>query len=124
MSMPIPQQLVDTLVAAVEEVFGTMVFRDVQARPHLTETPRSRQAQIVATVAFAGHRRGAVSFHSTTATARGIAGAMLGIAPHQVNGEMPDAIGEIANMIAGTFRTKLAAFEPACAISVPSVTMG
>ena len=32
--------------------------------------------------------------------------------------------GEVANMIAGCFRTKLAAIEPASAIAVPTVTVG
>ena len=49
---------------------------------------------------------------------------MLGMPPETLNGEMPDAIGEIANMIAGAFRTKLAASEPASAIAVPTVTIG
>lgn len=122
--MQIPTQLTDTLISSVEDVFNTMVFQSVSASSAVAEVPRLKQTNIVATVAFAGHRRGAVSFHSSADTAKGIAGAMLGIPAAEVNGELPDAIGEIANMIAGTFRTKLASFEPACAISVPTVTMG
>jgi chemotaxis protein CheX len=49
---------------------------------------------------------------------------MLGIPAADVNGEMPDAIGEITNMIAGTFRTKMAASGPRWAISIPTVTIG
>ncbi|HXT70712.1 MAG TPA: chemotaxis protein CheX [Vicinamibacterales bacterium] len=124
MPSPIPTQLVDTLTTSVEDVFTTMVFQPVQPGGVVGEVPRLKQTNIVATVAFAGHRRGAVSFHSSADCAKDIAGSMLGITPAEINGELPDAIGEIANMIAGTFRTKLAAFEPACAISVPTVTMG
>jgi chemotaxis protein CheX len=124
MPTPIPTELVDTLTSSVQDVFNTMVFQAVEAGALTGEVPRQKQTNIVATVAFAGHRRGAVSFHSSAEVAKDIAGAMLGIPSTQVNGELPDAIGEIANMIAGTFRTKLASFEPACAISVPTVTMG
>jgi len=49
---------------------------------------------------------------------------MLGIPAAQINGEMPDAIGEITNMIAGTFRTRMAASGSRWAISVPTVTVG
>ncbi len=37
---------------------------------------------------------------------------------------MADAIGEVTNMIAGSFRTKMAAQGQAWAISVPTVTVG
>ena len=64
---------------------------------------------VVATVAFAGHRRGLVSIHSSIDAARSIACAMLGIPEEEITGEIPDAMGEVANMVAGTFRNKLAA---------------
>ena len=35
---------------------------------------------------------------------------------------MADAIGEVTNMIAGSFRTRMAAFQDAWAITVPTVT--
>ena len=54
--------------------------------------------------------------------ARDFTSAMLGI---EVDEEgLPDAVGEITNMIAGAFRTRMAAFQDAWAISVPTVTVG
>jgi chemotaxis protein CheX len=38
--------------------------------------------------------------------------------------EIADAIGEITNMIAGSFRTRMATDGDAWAISIPTVTMG
>lgn len=122
--MDIPEQVLGQLVVATEEVFETMVFRPVTARPPMDGAAALPPSNVVATVAFAGHRRGLVAFHSSLGAACEIAGAMLGVPAETVNGDMPDAIGEIANMIAGSFRTKLAASEPASAISVPTVTIG
>ena len=121
--MRIPDAIVTPLLSATEEVFGTMLAISlVREAPVESSTPVP--ANVVATVAFAGHRRGLVVFYSSMDAAREIAGAMLGIPPDTVNGEVPDAIGEIANMVAGTFRNRLAAFEPASAIAVPTVTVG
>ena len=121
--MRIPEAILSPLVSATEEVFDTML-----AIPLVREVPIESStpvpANVVATVAFAGHRRGLVVFYSSLGAAKEIAGAMLGIPPETVNGEVPDAIGEIANMVAGTFRNRLAAFEPASAIAVPTVTVG
>lgn len=120
----IPEELLLPLIAATQEVFETMVFRSVGSKtPIFGEALRPR-SNVVGTVGFTGERCGLVAFYSTTETAREIAGAMLGIPAADVNGEMPDAIGEITNMIAGTFRTKMAAHGHPWAISVPTVTVG
>ena len=122
--MDISAEVLVNLVSATEEVFETMVFKPIDRMPPVAGDTVRPASNVVAAVAFAGHRCGMVAFHSSFAAARVIAGAMLGMPSEAVNGEMPDAIGEIANMIAGAFRTKLAAVEPASAIAVPSVTIG
>ena len=122
--MTIPESVLGHLVVPTEEVFETMVFKPLTRGPFLDGDAVRPPSNVVATVAFAGHRRGLVAFHSSLDAAREIAGAMLGMPAETLNGEMPDAIGEIANMIAGAFRTKLAATEPASAIAVPTVTIG
>jgi len=118
----IPEDLLAPLIASTEDVFDKMVFRQLQSRPPVHE--QAPHPNVVGTVAFTGGRSGFVVFYCKTETANEIAGAMLGLAPGQVNGEMPDAIGELTNMIAGAFRTRMAASEQPWAISVPTVTVG
>lgn len=123
--MTIPAELLSNLMTSAEEVFETMVFKPLVRMPPVEGEPeRKPGANVVATVAFAGHRRGLVAIHSSIDAARNIAGAMLGMAEEEITGEIPDAMGEVANMVAGTFRNKLAAIEPASAIAVPTVTIG
>ncbi len=122
--MDIPNEILGYLATATEEVFETMIFKTLEALPIGTDDRNRSASNVVASVAFAGHRRGLVAFHSSLPTAKDIAGAMLGMPAETINGEMPDAIGEVANMIAGTFRNKLAAVEPPSAIAVPTVTIG
>lgn len=122
--MSIPDQLLTQLVAATEEVFERMVFVPVTVGAYDGLAERAPGHHVVATVAFAGHRNGFVAVHSSVEIANEIAGAMLGLPSDRVNGEMPDAIGEVANMIAGAFRTKMAAFEPCWTITCPTVTVG
>lgn len=122
--MSIPEQLLTQLISVTEEVFETMVFVPVTVGAGDVQVAAGPHRHVVATVAFAGHRNGFVSFRSSIDTANEIAGAMLGIPSDRVNGEMPDAMGEVANMIAGCLRTRMAAFEPAWTITCPSVTIG
>ena len=120
----IPDDLLAQLITSTHEVFETMVFTSLRSRTPIQGEAQRPQSNVVGTVAFAGERCGIVAFYSTTETAKKITGAMLGMPSGEVNGEMPDAIGEITNMIAGTFRTKMAAFGHPWAISIPTVTIG
>ena len=120
---PIPSDMLSSLVTSTEEVFETMVFRKLRSQTPIQGEALRPQSNVVGTVAFAGSRSGVVALYATTGTAHAITGAMLGMDPSEVNGEMPDAIGEVTNMIAGTFR-RLASAETPWAISVPTVTVG
>ena len=126
--MPTPAidaQFVDELVAATRDVFKTMVFHEVDAASPLMGEARRPNANGVGTVAFAGETSGLVVFYSGTEGAIRITAAMLGIDLGSVNGELPDAIGELTNMIAGSFRTRMAHLRgESWAISVPTVTIG
>ncbi len=117
-------EMIAKLIEATNEVFETMVFQNLDTGIPIEGEALRPRSNVVGTVGFAGSRSGLVAFYSTMSTATTIAGKMLGIEPAQVNGEMVDAIGEITNMIAGSFRTKMAKEGDAWAISVPTVTVG
>jgi chemotaxis protein CheX len=125
MSTTIEQQFIDELVTATSEVFKTMVFTEVTpANPSQGEALKGG-SNVVGTVAFTGKTSGLVVFYSTVDAAKRITASMLSMEPSAVNGELPDAIGELTNMIAGSFRTRMAHVQgEAWAISVPTVTVG
>lgn len=113
---------IDILVGATTDVFETMIFRKVVAKGTTWGHATRPKSQIVGSVGFAGSSTGLVAFHATLDAARDIATAMLGT-PVDEDG-VPDALGEVTNMIAGSFRTRMAQFQDAWAISVPTVTVG
>ena len=80
------------------------------------------KSQMVGAVGFAGSSTGLVAFHLSVDAAREITSAMLGVDIDEEG--LADAVGEVTNMIAGAFRTRMAAFQEPWAISVPTVTVG
>jgi chemotaxis protein CheX len=118
-------RFVHELVTATQDVFSTMVFMDIDPC-HRPAAPAVRgRTTVVGSVAFTGCTSGLVVFSSTIETARKLTGSMLGLEPESVGEELPDAMGELTNMIAGSFRTRMAAhIEEPWAISVPTVTVG
>jgi CheY-specific phosphatase CheX len=118
------KKAVDLLIESAKEVFDMMVGRPLVGGEPVEGDARRPKSNVVGTVSFAGSESGVVVFYSTTDAARQIAGSMLGMAAADVNGEMPDAIGEITNMIAGALRTKMTDAGHPWAISIPTVTIG
>lgn len=115
---------IEVLIEATREVFEKMVRRRLRFGLPIEGDALRPRSNVVGTVVFAGAESGVVVFYSTIEAAREIAGALLGQAPADVNGEMPDAIGEITNMIAGAFRTRMMDAGSPWVISIPTVTIG
>ena len=53
-----------------------------------------------------------------------MASKMLGMPPEEVDNDSLDALGEIANMIAGNFKGKLSGVGNHCMLSVPTIIVG
>ncbi|MCX6537765.1 MAG: chemotaxis protein CheX [Acidobacteria bacterium] len=120
----VQKKAVDLLIESAREVFEMMVMRHLElGTPIEGDAPRPK-SNVVGTVSFAGSESGLVAFYSTMDAAKQIAGSLLGMPAAEVNGEMPDAIGEITNMIAGALRTKMTDAGHPWAISIPTVTIG
>ena len=118
------QKTVDLLIDSTREVFEKMIMKTLIFGTPIEGDALRPRSNVVATISFAGADSGIVAFYSTIDAACQIAGAMLGMDPSEVNDDMPDAIGEVTNMIAGNLRTRMTDAGTPCAISIPSVTVG
>jgi chemotaxis protein CheX len=118
-------EVVDLLIKVTEDVFATMVFQKLSHKVPLEGDALRPTSNVVGTVGFAGSTNGLVAFYATLDAARCIASSMLGMPEGEVDRDgMADAVGEVTNMIAGSFRTHMAANGDAWAITVPTVTVG
>jgi chemotaxis protein CheX len=116
---------IDLLTTSTVEVFQKMMARDLKFGKPIEGDALRPKSNVVGTISFAGTQSGIVAFYSTIQAAQEIAAALLGMEPSEVNADdMPDAIGEVTNMIAGNFRTRLTDAGYPCAISIPTVIIG
>lgn len=106
---------------AAVEVFELMVGVRLQPDPACTEEPRGEQT---AMVGMAGALCGMTTLRCSHATAVKFAALMLG-GDAQSNPSMArDALGELSNMIAGNFKSKISTLADHCLLSVPTVITG
>ena len=126
-SVGIPEdELVKLLISDTKEVFSSMVgMEDVLHLPSQIEPITHFEGCMTAMVGMAGTFSGLVSIHTPQSMAMQITSSMLGMEVTEVNDDVSDALGEIANMIAGSFKLHLTRSGTAdIRISTPSVVAG
>jgi chemotaxis protein CheX len=113
----------ENLDASVREVFELML--GVSCRRKGEETSRAEESEsVTAVVGFGGLLSGACVFRCGGAAATEIAGCMTGMIFDQVDDTVKDAIGEICNMLAGAWKSKVPNLAANCGLSVPAVITG
>ena len=115
----------DNLEKSVREVFETML--GVQCRRKDCATAFSDQqtgVSVTAVVGFGGILSGACVIRCDASAACAIAACMAGMEFETVDEIVKDAIGEICNMLAGTWKSKVPDLAANCGLSVPAVITG
>jgi len=109
----------------VSNIFTTMVgVEDLLRLPLLTDPRTHFRECITAMVGFAGFFTGLVSVHVPQTLALRFTSSMLGMDVTEMNDDVNDALGEIANMIAGSFKHHLSREGQEVKLSTPSVVTG
>ena len=111
----------DELAKAVCEVFEIMVGTSLAAA---TEESPAFVSDCAAIVGIAGSLCGLVGLHTSFECARRMAAKMLGSDEVGAGADVQDALGEVCNMIAGSFKGRIAGLADGCALSVPTVIIG
>lgn len=125
-SIAIPEEeLVRMLISDTKEVFSTMVgMEDLLHLPSQIEPITHFEDCVTAMVGMAGTFSGLVNIHAPQSLALQITSSMLGMEVTELDDDVRDALGEIANMIAGSFKLHLTRGGADIRISTPSVVTG
>lgn len=109
------------LDGSVEEVFKMMMATEC----HRIEGPlASGEESVTAVVGFGGALSGACVLRSSSSSAQRIAERMTGMQFTEVDDTVKDAMGEICNILAGAWKSKLPELAANCGLSVPAVITG
>ena len=117
-------QLAKYVIDATREVFTTMVMMDPVDDYPLQEPITRFKCSITGMVGFAGTYSGVISIHCPVELALRITSSMLGMECNEVNDDLNDAIGEIANMLGGSVKQVLSKGGLDIKLSIPTVISG
>jgi len=113
---------INPFLVAIQNLFETMI--DIPFTLGKPTLKRSQQPpyEISSIIGLSGDVSGCVVISLSREIALQMASALLGEPMEELDADCTDAIGEIANMIAGNAKTDFP--EVGCNISVPSVVTG
>lgn len=117
-------QLARYVIDATKDVFATMVMMDPVDEYPLTESVNRFKCSITGMVGFAGIYSGVISIHCPVVLALKITSSMLGMECEEVDDDLNDAIGEIANMLGGGVKQVLSKGGLDVKLSIPTVISG
>ena len=120
------QEFDELIKSAVCEVFQTMLNMNMETKPFDTAIAANGESHVAGAVGFIGRLTGVVYIHASEPFARRITTTLLGLSPEEVQGQemVNDAMGEMANMIVGHMKSRLADRGMPCVLTIPSVVRG
>lgn len=105
-------------------VFATMVMLDVVDREPLTEPVITFHDTITSMVGLAGSYSGILAIHCPKNLALKITSSMLGMEVTDIDDDVNDAMGEIANMVGGDVKHIFSPKGSDINLSIPTVIYG
>lgn len=112
------------IIDATQEIFETMIMIEAKAGDPMNQPATSFSKGMTAMVGFAGFRQGMLAIHTPEAVALDITTQFLGLEVESIDEDVIDALGELANMVAGSIKPLMAKDGVDVELSLPSVIYG
>ncbi|NTV14017.1 MAG: chemotaxis protein CheX [Desulfobulbaceae bacterium] len=111
------------IINNTKEVFSSMLGMEVTPQEAI-EAGMTHTNSISGIIGLAGSVKGMLAVHAPEKVALSITGGFLGMEVEEINEDVQDAIGELANMLAGGVKLTLTDNSSEIKLSVPSVIYG
>lgn len=114
----------EKIIESTIEIFTTMVMMDISVAGPPLEESGALHDTITGMIGLAGTHKGALAIHIPNQVAIAITSSFLGMDVDEINDDVRDAVGELANMLGGNVKTILTQNGRDIALSLPSTIAG
>ncbi len=112
------------IIEATTDVFSTMLMVDLGIGEPVEGAGGDISSNITAMLGLGGDIRGMLAVHCPATVALAITSNFLGMDSDELNEDVKDAIGEIANMIAGNLKIAFAGHGMKIELALPTSIVG
>jgi chemotaxis protein CheX len=117
-------EISDKIIESVVEIFTGMVMMEISVAGEPVTNLGRLQQSITGMVGLAGTHKGVLAVHFPNQVAMDVTGSFLGMEVDEINADVQDAVGEIANMLGGNLKTILSDRGKDIQLSLPSTISG
>lgn len=114
--------IINHFVSATGSVFRTMLGAEVNRGSLAVKEGSHPPHEVSGVIGLTGPTAGTMLISLSRESAIGVCEAMLGTRPESLDSDVVDAVGEVANMIAGNAKANMA--DSGMRLSLPNVVMG
>ena len=118
------KQLGPEIVKATQDVFETMIMMTIDAKEPATSSDTQFESNISTMLGLGGDIRGLLEIHFPEKVAVEITSSFLGMAVGELDNDVKDAIGELANMIAGNLKNYFSTKKIQTELAIPTTVVG
>lgn len=112
------------VIEGTSEVFSSMLMVELESGPPIYSNRVDIESNISSMIGLGNGIRGVVAVHCPEKTAKKITSGFLGMEIESLDDDVKDAIGEIANMVAGNLKISFAKADVDIQIAIPTTIIG
>jgi len=113
-----------TIIESTQEIFSSMIMLDVTPGEPFIRSHNMLKNSISGLIGLAGTTKGMLAIHLPNAAALAVTTAFLGMEVEEIDEDVRDAVGELANMLAGSVKSALDPKGSDIKLSMPSAVYG
>ncbi len=112
------------IIDSTREIFSSMIMLEVSPGEPFKRSDKHLQNSISGIIGLAGATKGMLAIHLPNQAALAVTTAFLGMDVEEINEDVRDAIGELANMLGGSIKAILDPSGSDIKLSMPSAVYG
>ena len=112
------------IISGTQDVFSTMLMVDLASGVVIENKKCEIQSNLTSMIGLGGGIRGLLAVHCPASVAKAITGTFLGMEVDDLDDDVKDAIGEIANMVAGNLKVSYAKYDINVELAIPTSIIG
>ncbi len=118
--MDVGQAIID----GTEEVFSTMLMVELETGKPINGKGGEVESNLTSMLGLGKDIKGMLAVHCPAVVAKDITGTFLGLEVQELDDDVKDAIGEIANMVAGNLKIFFQEHDINIELAIPTTIVG
>lgn len=114
----------EEIVKCAKDVFSTMLMTELGEEEIVRNQKVEIKSNLTSMIGLGSGIRGVLAIHCPKEVATDITGSFLGMEVTELDEDVKDAIGEIANMVAGNLKVAYASIDVNIELAIPTSIVG